>query len=118
MARKVVVTLIDDYDGTSTAEETVTFGIDGHTYEIDLSETNATKLRNTFEQWDPYARRTGRTKTTTTRRNAVTTTTAVQADRRNDLPAIRAWALANGHTVSTRGRIAAQIIAAYDATST
>ncbi|MGW5453887.1 histone-like nucleoid-structuring protein Lsr2 [Nocardia sp. NPDC003979] len=116
MARKVVVTLVDDFDGTSAAEETVTFGIDGHTYEIDLSETNATKLRNTFEQWVPYARRTGRAKTSNTRRHA-TATPAAQSGRRTDLAAIRAWAIANGHTVSTRGRIAAEIIAAYDEAS-
>ncbi|TDP33177.1 histone-like nucleoid-structuring protein Lsr2 [Nocardia ignorata] len=116
MARKVVVTLVDDYDGTSTAEETVTFGIDGHTYEIDLSETNATKLRNTFEQWTPYARRTSRTKTSNTRRHA-TTTPATRTGRRTDLAAIRAWAIENGHTVSTRGRIATEIITAYDEAS-
>ncbi|MGW5455741.1 histone-like nucleoid-structuring protein Lsr2 [Nocardia sp. NPDC003979] len=116
MVRKVVVTLIDDFDGTSAAEETVTFGIDGHSYEIDLSETNATKLRNTFEQWVPYARRTGRTKTVS-HRNTTTTPTA-RTGRRNDLAAIRAWAIANGHAVSTRGRIASEIIAAYDKAST
>ncbi|KAF0845222.1 histone-like nucleoid-structuring protein Lsr2 [Nocardia caishijiensis] len=116
MARKVVVTLIDDYDGTSTAEETVIFTIDGHTYEIDLSHTNATKLRNTFEQWTPYARRTGRTKTSNTRRNT-TATPPAKTNRRNDLAAIRAWAIENGHTVSTRGRISTDIIAAYDKTT-
>lgn len=51
MARRVVVTLVDDFDGVSAAEETVTFAIDGATYEIDLSETNAAKLREVFEQW-------------------------------------------------------------------
>lgn len=113
MARKVVVTLVDDFDGTSTAEDTVSFGIDGYTYEIDLSDTNATKLRNTFEQWIPYARRTGRIKTGNTRRNT-TATPATKSGRRDDLTAIRAWAVENGHTVSTRGRIAADIIAAYN----
>ncbi|MFC9967329.1 histone-like nucleoid-structuring protein Lsr2 [Nocardia ignorata] len=36
---------------------------------------------------------------------------------RNDLAAIRAWAIANGHAVSTRGRIASEIVAAYDKAS-
>ncbi|MBC7300630.1 MAG: Lsr2 family protein [Nocardia sp.] len=115
MARKVIVSLIDDYDGTSEADETVTFGIDGITYEIDLSDTNATKLRETFDQWLPYARRIGRAKTTTGR--TATKLPARVAIRRSDLTAIRTWASKNGHTVSTRGRISANVIAAYDAAS-
>lgn len=113
MARKVVVSLIDDFDATSEADETITFGINGVTYEIDLSDTNATKLRETFDQWLPYARRIGRTKTPTGRSTAKTPAPI----RRNDLTDIRAWASKNGHTVSTRGRISADVIAAYDAAS-
>ncbi|WP_456320117.1 Lsr2 dimerization domain-containing protein [Nocardia aurea] len=45
MARKVVVTVVDDYDGKSQAAETVSFALDGEVYEIDLSETNAESLR-------------------------------------------------------------------------
>ncbi|TCJ96428.1 histone-like nucleoid-structuring protein Lsr2 [Nocardia alba] len=115
MARKVIVSLIDDFDGTSEADETVTFAIDGVAYEIDLSDTNATKLRETFDQWLPYARRIGRTKSSAGRPAAKTP--ASTPIRRNDLAAIRAWAADNGHTVSTRGRISADIIAAYDAAS-
>ena len=44
MARKVIVELVDDYDGESKAEGTVVFSIDGATYEIDLSELNAKAL--------------------------------------------------------------------------
>jgi hypothetical protein len=44
MAQKVTVALIDDLDGHD-AEETVTFGLDGKAYEIDLSASNARKLR-------------------------------------------------------------------------
>ena len=36
MAQKVQVLLVDDIDG-GTADETVTFGLDGVTYEIDLT---------------------------------------------------------------------------------
>lgn len=45
MAKKVTVTLVDDFDGSGAADETVEFGLDGVTYEIDLSTKNATKLR-------------------------------------------------------------------------
>jgi hypothetical protein len=51
MAKKVTVTLVDDFDGEGAADETVEFGLDGVTYEIDLSAKNATKLRNDLKQW-------------------------------------------------------------------
>ena len=51
MAKKVTVTLVDDFDGEGAADETVEFGLDGVTYEIDLSTKNAAKLRNDLKQW-------------------------------------------------------------------
>jgi len=44
VAQKVTVSLIDDLDGDK-ADETVEFGLDGKSYEIDLSTGNAGKLR-------------------------------------------------------------------------
>ena len=51
MAKKVTVTLVDDFDGEGAADETVEFGLDGVSYEIDLSSKNAAKLRNDLKQW-------------------------------------------------------------------
>ena len=45
MAKEVFTRLIDDLDGGEAAE-TLTFGLDGYSYQIDLSTKNATKLRN------------------------------------------------------------------------
>ena len=59
MAKKVTVTLVDDFDGEGAADETVEFGLDGVTYEIDLSAKNATKLRNDLKQWVEAGRRVG-----------------------------------------------------------
>jgi len=44
MARRIVTELTDDLD-SGTADETVSFALDGRSYEIDLAEKNATKLR-------------------------------------------------------------------------
>lgn len=44
VAQRVVVTLSDDIDGGAAAE-TVTFALDGKSYEIDLNTSNAKKLR-------------------------------------------------------------------------
>ncbi|HXH33917.1 MAG TPA: Lsr2 family protein [Plantibacter sp.] len=48
MAKRSVVTLVDDLDGTPidlTSGDTVRFGIDGHNYEIDLTDEHAETLR-------------------------------------------------------------------------
>ena len=50
MAQKVNVILVDDIDG-SDAAETVSFGLDGTQYEIDLNSGHAQELR---EQLDLY----------------------------------------------------------------
>lgn len=111
MARKVVVNIVDDIDGTTPATETVTFGVDGALYEIDLSDSNAAKLRTSLEQWIPHARKTGRTAKSINRN---TPAAAKPARNRSDLTAIRTWATENGHKVSARGRIAAEIVDAYN----
>lgn len=105
MAQRVEVVLIDDLDG-GPAAETVTFALDGVSYEIDLSDANAQKLRDDFASWTGHARRSGTARSTKRRGGG--------GSKRNDLAAIREWARANGHSVSDRGRISAEVQAAYD----
>lgn len=111
MARKTQVILIDDLD-EGQADETVTFGLDGSSYEIDLSSKNAAALREAMARFVGAAHRTGRVP-----RGAGVAPRgrgAARADR-EQLQAIREWARRNGHTVSDRGRIPASIIEAYHA---
>jgi hypothetical protein len=109
MAQKVQVVLIDDIDG-GEAIETVTFGLDGVTYEIDLSADHAEKLRDAVAPWVGSGRRvSGRSKTGTRRG-------ASPSGNTDDTAAIRAWAKENGHTVSDRGRISATVREAFAAT--
>ena len=58
MAQRVEVKLIDDLDGGDAAE-TVSFSLDGISYEIDLSDKHAKKLRDEFAAWTGHARRSG-----------------------------------------------------------
>jgi hypothetical protein len=109
MAQRVEVVLIDDIDGGNAAE-TVTFALDGVTYEIDLSDKNARKLRDDLATWTGHARRAGSAKAGSRRRAGAGAGSA----KRGDLGAVREWARANGHTVSDRGRISAEIQDAYD----
>jgi hypothetical protein len=106
MAQRVEVVLIDDVDGGKAAE-TVTFALDGVSYEIDLSDKNARKLRDDLATWTGHARRAGSAKAAGSRRRAA-------SPKRADLGAVREWARANGHNVSDRGRISADVQAAYD----
>lgn len=105
MAQKTIVQLTDDIDGTE-ATETLTFSLDGVSYEIDLSDKNATKLRKTFDSYVGVARRVRGTSGRGGRRTAT---------RSNDTAAIREWAAAQGIEVSQRGRISADVKQQYDA---
>ncbi len=106
MARKVQVLLEDDIDGTPGAE-TVLFCLDGKSYEIDLSEKNAEKLREAFAPWIGAGRRVSGAAVTEPRRRV--------ARRSEDTADIRRWAAENGIPVSTRGRISADLRARYEA---
>ncbi|WP_299556575.1 histone-like nucleoid-structuring protein Lsr2 [uncultured Mycolicibacterium sp.] len=114
MAKKVTVTLIDDFDGEGPADETVEFGLDGVTYEIDLSAKNAAKLRADLKQWVEKSRRVGGRRRTGAGRSTGPGRGRAAIDREQSA-AIREWARRNGHNVSSRGRIPADIIEAFHA---
>jgi hypothetical protein len=105
MAKTTVVTMTDDLDGTK-ADRTVSFGWDGATYEIDLSKKNASALQKALA---PYLEAGRKVRGTGTRGRRTT------SSAKTDLTAVRAWARANGHQVSNRGRVPAAIIEAYNA---
>jgi hypothetical protein len=109
MARKVTVSLVDDLSG-SRADETVAFGLDGKSYEIDLSTTNADRLRTALAQFVGAARRQGRARRTGGGNGAVTRAVAVDREQSR---AIREWARKQGMDVSLRGRIPAEVTEAY-----
>ncbi|SEQ64673.1 Lsr2 protein [Lentzea xinjiangensis] len=112
MAQKVLVQLIDDLDGTAADDvEAVSFGLDGVSYEIDLKQENAAKLRDALASFVASARRTsGRAK-----RAANTTRTVVAESRtKEQTKAIREWAKVNGHELSDRGRIPTNIIEEFE----
>ena len=105
MAKTVTVIMSDDLDGSSDAA-TVTFGLDGTSYEIDLSEQNRATLAQAFAPYIQAGRRVDRNRGHggTGRRG-----------RRADLSDVRAWAKENGLHVSGRGRISAEVMQKYEA---
>ena len=114
MAKKVTVTLVDDFDGDGPADETVEFALDGVTYEIDLSSKNAKKIREDLKQRIEAGRRVGGRRRG---RPSVPGARGRASIDREQSAAIREWARRNGHKVSTRGRIPADIIEAFHAAS-
>jgi len=114
MAQKVQVLLLDDLDGTEAAQ-TVRFGLDGASYEIDLSDSNAEGLRDLLATYVAHGRKVGRASSAAAPRAASVkgARTPARADR-EQTQAIREWARTNGHPVSDRGRIPSGIIEAYN----
>jgi len=108
MAQQTTVTLTDDIDG-SRAAETVSFGLDGRVYEIDLSKKNAASLRKVLGEFTTQARRVragGKASAKATRHSAPSTV---------DAKAVREWAQAQGISVSARGRVPSDVVEKYHA---
>jgi hypothetical protein len=101
MATKVLTTLQDDIDG-SDATETVRFALDGVEWEIDLSERNANRLRNSLSDFIAHGRKVGGKRKAT-------------PSSHTDTKAIRKWAEATGVEVSARGRIPTEVVERYRA---
>lgn len=101
MAQKTVVELVDDLDG-GEAHETVEFSIDGVDFTIDLSNDNATRLRESLAEFVGHARkvsgRRGRGR---------------QAGAMVDTQAVREWARSQGEDVAERGRLSRTLVARF-----
>ena len=114
MAQIREIRLVDDLDG-AVADETVEFGVDGKSYEIDLSTANAKKLRDALAEFVASARRAGgrrRGGGSGSGSSAPATARRPSIDREQN-QAIREWARKRGMKVSDRGRIPAEVLEAY-----
>ncbi len=106
MAKRTISKYFSDLSGhdIDTNSPTVHFAFDGASYEIDLTETEAGELRDALAPYVAVARRAGGTRA------------ARRAASGSDGPSpkdVRAWAVAQGLDVPTRGRIPATITEAY-----
>lgn len=107
MAQRVSIILEDDIDG-SEATQTVSFALDGTSYEIDLNDKHADSLRAVLSGYISAGRKSG----STARRRGRTAAAPSNGPSAAD---VRAWAQENGHTVPERGRIPAAVREAYEA---
>jgi len=111
VAQEVILKLVDDLDG-SEATETVSFGLDGESFEIDLSAKNAATLRKALDRYRGSARPSsaGRGSSAAGRRGRKT-----RGRGDVDPKAVRVWATENGIEISTRGRIPSEVLEQYKA---
>jgi len=108
MAQKVQVVLVDDLDG-GTADETVTFSLDGVSYEIDLSHDNAAALRDLLAPYVGHGRRVGGgARRSGSGRRAASGSGTNPAE-------VREWAKSQGIAVNERGRISSDLMAKFQA---
>lgn len=126
MAQKTVITLIDDLDGDIEADETVRFGLDSASYEIDLASKHATELRDSLKKFIAAARKAGKMprSATPSRPAAAPSYTPTPTKSGGRVPAkadpeqnkaVREWARKHGVVIGDRGRIPEQISTAYHA---
>ncbi len=115
MAQKVQVLLVCDlHDDEVEGAETVAFGLDGSSYEIDVCEDHAAELRDAFASYVGAARRAGRAPVAPAQRRGTRGGSRSNVDKQR-VQEIREWARSNGHKVSERGRLSAAVLQAYDA---
>ena len=115
MAQKVTTHIVDDLTGDAIEDgsgETVQFALDGTQYEIDLTDGNAKQLRDALSDYVAAARKVS---SRSGRGSSSAGSSSKQRSNPDELAKIREWATANGHEVSSRGRISQVIRDAYDA---
>lgn len=111
MAQRIVVQFVDDLDGTQLSDGaggTVTFGLDGTNYEVDLSNANAERLRSALAEFIAAGRKVGG-RAGSRRSSSARSSSSVNA------ALVREWARTQGIQVSERGRVSAEVIEAYNA---
>jgi len=112
MAQEVILKLVDDLDG-SEATETVVFGLDGDSFEIDLSAKNAAALRKALDRYRSSARPSSTARATSGSGRRSRGKGRARGDV--DPKAVRIWANENGIEISTRGRIPSEVLEQYKA---
>jgi hypothetical protein len=115
VAKETITRLVDDLDG-GVAHETVTFGLDGVSYEIDLSSKNAKKLRGELAGYIEKGTRMAGRRVAGGRAAGARRRGGVRGDREQN-QAIREWAIANGYDVAARGRIRQDIVEQFHKTA-
>lgn len=111
MAQRVVTQYVSDLSGEELGSDgqTVIFGWKGRSYEVDLSPAEVQEFSTAIGPYLEAARR-----LPGSGRKASGATTGTSQQDRDRTKAIREWAQEHGLKVSSRGRLSAEIVQAYD----
>ena len=122
MAKIQTVTFVDDLDGKELDpddQHTISWTWLGVEYQLDVSGANLDKIENgkvtVAKLLDSSTRVGGRKRSTFGRRAAPAPSSTAARGGSSNTSEIREWAVENGFSVSPRGRIAREVIEAYEA---
>jgi len=112
VAQRIQVLLVCDmHEDETPGTETMTFALDGASYEIDLCDQHAVKLRERFAPYVGAGRRAGGRGDSSTGRSRRRRSRGGSGDAAR----IREWARSQGLAVPERGRIPADLAEKYAA---
>ena len=113
MAKAMVEVLVDDLDGSEGAE-TVRIGWNGEWRELELSKKNLSSLSRAIDRYWDVSRPASRDGRPSGRRRSTPPRSARSAKPTRDPKVIRAWAIDNGISVPSRGRIPGDVERQYN----
>jgi len=109
-----VVLTCDVHEGDAEAADTVTFTVEGKSYECELCEPHLAEFHEAMEVWSSHSR--------PARAARASQGASSRAPRRrtgtNGAPSasvVREWARSQGLEVSSRGRVPAELLVAFEA---
>lgn len=113
MAKKTIEIITSDLSGEeleSGQGRTILFSVDDSAYSIDLTDAEADEFRKTLSTYTSVASR----RSSRPAQSRKTSGSSGSGRSTEELAHIRTWAKENGHEVSDRGRIKAEVIEAFD----
>jgi len=114
MAQRTQVLLTCDvHDDQVEAANTVVFTVEGQAFECEMCEAHLAEFRQAMEIWSSYARPVGRTRATGGRAARAGRSARPQSSDGPPTAEVREWARSQGIPVNTRGRVPAELHAAY-----
>lgn len=112
MAKKTIARYFSDISGDAIEAEspTITFSIDGTTYEIDLTDSEQNAFHEAVAPYVSAARKVSRSQARGQSRSRNTANSSGTSPKE-----IRSWAESQGIAMPARGRIPGAVVEAYNA---
>jgi len=113
--RTELILTCDVHDGAAEAADTVSFTVEGQAYECELCEPHLNEFREAMEIWSSHSRPVGGARGSQSAGRASRGSRKRAASEGPSSSDVREWAREQGMEVSSRGRVPAELHAAYAA---